>query len=101
MALTHMRALEVAAEAKALADVLKSTYSFAKDFVATNSHLSIDWAANPKPAFLNEDAAGNLDGAEFTRAQISNAIGTFAAFIDLMDGGHLGNLSHLAAVRVD
>jgi hypothetical protein len=101
MALTHTRDLEVATEAKAVAKVLKAADKRVRAFIATNSHLSIDWGGAQKPAHLNEDAVGNIDGVAFTRTQLSNAIGTFAAFITLMDAGHLGNLSHLADVEID
>jgi hypothetical protein len=95
MALTHTRDLEVATEAKAVAKVLKAADRRVRAFIATNSHLSIDWGGAQKPAHLN------IDGVAFTRTQLSNAIGTFAAFITLMDAGHLGNLSHLADVEID
>lgn len=102
MALTSVRALEVATEAKGIADDLAALHERVRTFLAQNSHLSIDWGAAQKPAYINEDASGNIDGLLFSRAQLSNAIGSFQEFSDLMNnaavtqGDHLGNINQLA-----
>lgn len=99
MALTHTRALELAELLGAQATEFLDLYGRMQGLLAHNSALSIDWANASKPAFLNEDAAGNLDGLDFTRAQVANALGTFAAVQELLDNGHRGNLELIARAR--
>jgi len=67
-----------------------------------NSDLSIDWAAAQKPAYIEEDASGNLVDRRFTRQNVANAIGSLAQIRSLLTGGavsqgdHLGNLNLMA-----
>lgn len=67
-----------------------------------NSDLSIDWAADPKPAYIEEDAAGNLVDRRFSRQNVANAIGSLAQMRALLTGSaasqgdHLGNLNLMA-----
>lgn len=103
MALTHLRAKEAAEFAQVLADESKRLLYRIKEFLKHNSSLSIDWAGDPKPAFLNEDVNGNLDGLDFSRTQLANAIGsldqirrTFENEV-VSQGDHLGNLEFLAS----
>ena len=104
MALTHARVSETATSLKGLCDRLKALKTDVDEFLAANSHLSIDWAGTPKPAYINEDVAGNVDGHAFSRAQVANAIGTLAQFKNLMtnaavsEGDHLGNVNQIAEV---
>ena len=102
MALTHSRAIKAAKFAEDLADELKRVYWRTQEFLSHNNALSIAWAADPKPVYLNEDSNTNLDGVDFTRAQLSNMIGTLDQFRRLMEnksitqGDHLGNIEQLA-----
>lgn len=104
MGLTHTRAMEVAEEAAIIATDMVDLFVRMERFLDKNSDFSIDWAAGQKPAFLNEDSAGNLDGAKFTRAQLSNAIGSIYQTKQLLRGetpqvgDHLGTLNQLAEV---
>lgn len=106
MALTHARASEVATFCKAISDEGKRLLYRTKEFLDTNSDLAIDWAADPKPSYLNEDVDGNLDGFGFTRDQVSNAIGSIdnirKAFENevVSQGDHIGNLNQLADADV-
>lgn len=102
MALTMPRALEVAAEIKACSDAVKDAYYRVEQALKTNSHLAIDWGAVATPEYLTENAAGNLDTLEFSRQELSNAIGSLDAFRALMEAtsfAHLGNLNHIADAK--
>jgi hypothetical protein len=70
-----------------------------KEALSQNSTASIDWAAGQKPAVINEDAAGNIDGQNFSRTDLANAIGTVDAIGTLMGQGHLGNLEKLSQLE--
>lgn len=104
MALTHQRALEIAKFGKALADDTKSLLWQIEEFLQANSAAAVDWAAATKPAYINEDSNGNLDGLAFTRAHMANAIGSLDNLRKLLrnadlsgaQGDHLGNLCQLA-----
>lgn len=104
MALTHARASEVATLAKEVAEDMKSLLYKAKRLLTSNSNLSVDWNGDPKPTYLNEDVAGNLDGFKFTRTQLGNLIGSIDNFRALMENGavsqgdHLGNVNQVADV---
>ncbi len=106
MALTHTRVSEAATEAQEIADQLKAVYQRTVAFLATNSDLSIDWAAGALPSYINEDVDGNLDGLGFTRAQVANIVGSFDQFKNLIEnaavtqGDHLGNINQLSSVKV-
>lgn len=102
MGLAHQRVLEVAKFGKSLADQTKSLLWQIEEFLNTNLAVSVDWAASPKPAYINEDSNGNLDGVSFTRQQMANAIGSLDNLRKLLrneatsQGDHLGNLDQLA-----
>ena len=105
MALTHSgHVIKAATEAKSLCDRLKLLNRDVSAFLAHNSDLSIDWAGDPKPAYINEDVAGNIDGMAFTRAAVANAIGSLDNFRKLVNneaptqGDHLGNFNQLADI---
>lgn len=104
MALQYER---VAATADAIADVanqLTSLYALVQQLLEYNSDQAIDWTAGVKPAYITEDANGNLSGRQFSRAEVANAIGSLDWLRKLMtnqsmagsQGDHLGNLNHLA-----
>jgi hypothetical protein len=96
VALTHTRAKEVAEQIKSVCNQAKELSREINDILTFNSNQAIDWGAVSKPAYLNEDAAGNLDGLGFTRAQVSNAVGSLDALKTAFAGGHLGNINQLA-----
>lgn len=106
MAQTHAgTVLPLALEAKAIADQWKALHFRVVKFIETNSDASIDWANGTKPAVINEDGNGNMDGVNFTRAQMSNFINSadqlrkVAANLEVSQGDHLGNINHLADVN--
>ena len=102
MALTHQRAKEVAEHCEALCNEAKALHYRILEFLASNSNLSVDWSAVTKPAYLNEDASGNLDGLKYTRTQIANAINSLDQLRATMannavtQGDHLGNINQIA-----
>jgi hypothetical protein len=71
-----------------------------EEFVSYNQAQSIDWAGQApdyaKPENLEEDPTGHIQAMDFTRQQVSNAIGTFAAISGLLAQGHRGNLQLVA-----
>lgn len=64
-----------------------------------NSDFSIDWAAAETPAYIEEDAAGNLVDRAFSRQNVANAIGSLDQIRKLLtnqavtQGDHLGNVN--------
>lgn len=107
MALTHTRAKELADECQEISTKMVDLLSRVERFLLKNSNLSVSWTADPKPSYLNEDAAGNIDGTKFTRAQLSNAIGAVDKFRALLrnevasQGDYLGVLNQLADVPLE
>jgi hypothetical protein len=92
-------------EAAALENIcsqLSTLTATVEQFVKHNTHLAIDWGAGSTPAYINEEANGNLLGKGFTRQQVANAIGSLTQLRNLMnnqavtEGDHLGNLNQLA-----
>jgi hypothetical protein len=107
MALDVQRAVEAAAECKAVCDDLKAAHQRARAFLTANSNLSIDWTGDPLPDYLIEAVpSGNIDTFRFSRAQVANAIGSIDQFRALMENGavsqgdHLGNINQVADVEV-
>jgi hypothetical protein len=102
MAITHTRAKEVATFAVDLSNEIKTLLWRIESFLKHNSANSIDWVANPRPDFLNEDVNGNLDGLHFSRLDLGNAIGSIDNIRKTLrnesvtQGDHLGNLEKLA-----
>lgn len=107
MALQHDRVVEVADAAAELADELAKLHARVVRFLAFNSHQAIDWAAGSTPAYITEEANGNISGRTFTRQQVANIIGTLDQMRKLLAnedvsaarGDHLGNLNQLAKAR--
>lgn len=95
-AITQSRVVLTAQDARDVATELNAAYIHAKAFVAYNSSQSIDWA-NLDTEDPGIDANGLVEGEDYTPAEVSNAIGTYAAFITLVEAGHLGNLHKLAS----
>lgn len=96
--LTIERCQEVADEVKGVCDDLKAAYYRAKQLLATNSNLAIDWGADNLPAYLGEDVDGNVPGKKYTRQQVSNAIGSIDTVVTTLEADHLGNLNKVATV---
>lgn len=102
MALTQNRVLQVADAAVVIANELAAALAKADRFLEFNSDQAIDWAASETPAYIAEDADGNIEGRLFTRQQIANAIGSFDQFRKLMEnvatsqGDHLGNVNAIS-----
>jgi hypothetical protein len=106
MATTHATATTEAEAVRLLAEKFLKIYDELVGLLDHNSALSIDWGNATKPAFLEEDADGNLSGLPITRQQVANAIGSFDALQTLLTGGtlaawqhpanHLGNLNLVA-----
>lgn len=107
MAQTHnATVLPLAQEAQEIAKAWESLHYRAKRFLDSNSDAAIDWGAGQKPAVINEDANGNIDGANFGRTQLANFIGSLNTFRKVGDGeslndlggDHLGNVNALSNV---
>ena len=70
-----------------------------------NSDQAIDWGAGEKPAYIDEEANGNLSGRTYSRQAVANAIGSLNWIRSLLtnqvmtgsQGDHLGNLNQLAS----
>lgn len=96
---------KVLAEANALEEIandLATVYSKAVQFLEHNSDVIIDWSAGGTPAYISEEANGNILGKDYTRQQVANLIGTLSQLKNLMSnaavtqGDHLGNLNLIA-----
>lgn len=102
MAKSPARTVAFAQEAALLARRHRELHTDTVEFLAANSDQAIDWNGDPLPEYIPEDAAGNIDGLQFGRANVGNVINTFAQVVALLDGGtpgtgdHLGNLNQLA-----
>ena len=92
-------------EADAIAQIAEeATYLLTriKWLLDHNSDQAIDWAAGSTPAYIEEDADGNLVDRTYTRQNVANAIGSLdqirKAFENeaVSQGDHLGNLNLLA-----
>lgn len=103
MALQYDR---VSATAEAIADVSNQAatlLALINQLLEFNSDQAIDWGAGSKPAYINEEANGNLQGKQFSRQEVSNAIGSLDWVRKLLtnqsmtgsQGDHLGNLNKL------
>jgi len=87
------QAKAVAASVKELAEALKSAKNLTDQLVENNQALSINWN-NPPTGLVDE--TGLIVGTNYTPGQISNAIGSLAAFQALWAAGHGGNFELLA-----
>ena len=103
MALIFDRVLTTA---DALADLCNRTATLLADVnqvLEYNSDQAIDWAAGSTPAYITEDAAGNISGRGFSRQEVANAIGSLDWIRKLLlnqsmtgsQGDHLGNVNKL------
>lgn len=102
MALVFLRVLETAQTARALADQLAALHAKIHTFLEFNSDQAIDWGAGSTPAYITEDADGNIEGVRFSRQDVANVIGSFDQLRRLLTsqsvstGDHLGNLNKLS-----
>ena len=104
MTATRNRIDETARTAASLAGRTLSLLADMDAFLGYNSAQAIDWGGASKPLNLEEEAVSegqspNIQGMDFSRQQVANAIGTFAAIQALMAAGHLGNLQLLASPK--
>lgn len=95
----------VAATADAVADVCNQTatlLALITQLLEYNSDQAIDWAAGSKPAYINEQENGNLEGRQFSRQAVANAINSLDNVRKVLtnqqatQGDHLGNINTLA-----
>ncbi len=104
MALTFDRVLVEANAFVGLANRVTTLLADVQQVLTHNSNQAIDWGAGQKPAYITEDAAGNLQGLTFSRQDVANAIGSLDAVrklltnLDLtgLQGDHVGNMNKLA-----
>ncbi len=96
MAATVSEINEVATAAVSLANTAKSLKKLADQVLDKNAAHSIDWNSLPEGAV---DQAGYLACGD-TPAEISNAIGSLAAYQALWANGHGGNFEKLAKAIV-
>jgi hypothetical protein len=87
----HAEILDIAAAIKRMANLLVAVDEEVNAVINMNSAHAIDWTNDT----FNEDAKGDLDGTNYTHEQVSNAVGSLAAFQTLM-GTHRGNLALIA-----
>lgn len=105
MALVFERVQEEAAAGVTLARDTATLLTRIQQFLEHNSDQAIDWGAGATPAYIEENAAGNVEGFYFSRQDMSNAIGSLDWVRKLLtnqsmtgsQGDHLGNLNKLIA----
>lgn len=97
----------VSATADAITDVanqIATLEASINQLLIFNSNQAIDWAAGSLPAYITEDAKGNITGKQYSRQDVANAIGSINWIRSLLtnqsmagsQGDHLGNLNKLA-----
>lgn len=104
MALQHDRVLEVADAITTISNETTKLLARINQVLEHNSDQAIDWAAGSTPAYISEEANGNLSGRTFSRQEVSNAVGSLDWIRKLLmnqsmtgsQGDHLGNLNHLS-----
>jgi hypothetical protein len=102
MALSADRVRVTAAAIESVATELAAVLAKIDVILAHNSDLSIDWNADPKPAYIDEDGNGNITGLYFSRTDISNVIFSIEQVQkamtdqDIVKGDHLGNVNKVA-----
>lgn len=85
---------QIAQQFANLAEKLSEVYAEINQAVAENLTFAIDWAtAQDHETIVDED--GNIAGQNFSPADLSNAIGSFAA-LQTWGGTHIGNVTKLS-----
>lgn len=95
-----------------LRDVTANTFKLATSVGGTAINITDDGSGthtlHPVPAYITEDAEGNLSGFNFSRAALSNVIGSLDWDRKLMEnesmagsqGDHLGNINQLGDASI-
>ena len=102
MALSYARVKEEAVAIQLLCEQVRQLQASIASALTHNSNQAIDWAAGSLPSYITEDAACNLDGLNFSRGAVANAIGSLDNLNKLLtnqavsQGDHIGNLNQLA-----
>ena len=99
MALASARVVATAQKIAEVSEKVRNVLAEVHQVLEFNSDQAIDWAAGSKPAYIPEDADGNIDGLQYSRTAVANAIGSLDQFRKLLtnaavsQGDHLGNLN--------
>lgn len=104
MALDFPRVLATASAIEDVANQIASLQATLTQLLTFNSNQAIDWAAGSLPAYITEDAKGNITGKQYARADVANIIGSIDWIRKLLtnqsmtgsQGDHLGNINKLA-----
>lgn len=102
MAASAQRLAEAARQASILATDGKQFFGRMNLFLSHMAAMSYDLTADPCPDYIVEDANGNIQGLDFSRQDLANAIGSFTQIRNLAlnqtvtEGDHLVNLEKLA-----
>ena len=104
MALVYDRVTEEARAIQAVCTDMAFMLVRIQQILTHNGNQLIDWGAATKPAYIDEDAAGNMNGMTFSRVAVANAVGSLEALRKLMtnqsvaglQGDHVGNLNQIA-----
>lgn len=85
---------QIAQQFATLSERLSEVYAEINQAVAENQTFAIDWAtAQDHATIVDED--GNIAGQNFSPADLSNAIGSFAA-LQTWGATHIGNVTKLS-----
>ena len=97
----------VLAEANAFEEVINQAVvleSLINQLLEHNSDLAIDWTAGSTPAYISEEANGNILGKNYTRQQVGTAVSSLDWIRKLLtnqsmtgsQGDHIGVLNVIA-----
>ena len=102
MAIDREMAEKEANAVRMICEEVVTLYHRINQLLEDNSDKSIGWNGDPKPAYFEEQANGNLYSMPFTRAQVSNCIGSLDQIRKVLTnqatsvGDHLGNINVVA-----
>lgn len=104
MAVTTNRIRQTAAAAARLSGEVRAVQAKLASFLKYNSAQEIDWYGLSEE-LMPRDADGNMQGFDFSAAEVGNAIGTFEQHRKLFNneqvteskGDHIGNMNKLAS----
>lgn len=106
MALSTVTSAREAAAIAGAAEQAVALLRKIKEVLEHNSDMSHDWAAGSTPAYIEEDADGNINGLPYSRTDVANAVGTLDQIRKAYEneavtqGDHLGNLHKLSVPSV-